>query len=128
MRGLDQPRADGAGTLPGRVRKKRRRSETAHRASGQRWGNDRVSGAVRGASRSVRRTIRFVITVALRNGPSVHLWPSTNKTGTIMKYTYTFLALALAVAGRAQVTHELQVEDDEFNPSTLTINLGDHVH
>jgi plastocyanin len=36
--------------------------------------------------------------------------------------------MMLAIAGQAQVTHELAVEDDQFNPSTLTINAGDHVH
>ncbi len=45
-----------------------------------------------------------------------------------MKQTYAFFFALLAVATQAQVTHELQVEDDEFNPPSLTINAGDHVH
>lgn len=45
-----------------------------------------------------------------------------------MKHTYTFLAGILAITSQAQVTHELQVLDDEFNPANLTIAAGDHVH
>lgn len=45
-----------------------------------------------------------------------------------MKRIYALFPIVLALAGRAQVTHELQVEDDEFNPPSLTINPGDHVH
>ena len=45
-----------------------------------------------------------------------------------MKHAAAFLLTACAATLQAQVTHELQVEDDEFNPSTLTINAGDHVH
>ncbi|MEO8069142.1 MAG: plastocyanin/azurin family copper-binding protein [Flavobacteriales bacterium] len=45
-----------------------------------------------------------------------------------MKHVATFLLLTCATASQAQVTHQLLVEDDEFNPSTLTINAGDHVH
>ena len=45
-----------------------------------------------------------------------------------MKHAAAFLFIALVTTMQAQVTHELQVEDDEFNPSTLTINAGDHVH
>lgn len=47
---------------------------------------------------------------------------------TTMKHAAAFLLTALAATMQAQVTHELQVEDDEFNPSSLTINAGDHVH
>lgn len=36
--------------------------------------------------------------------------------------------MMLAAGSQAQVTHELLVEDDEFNPPSLTINAGDHVH
>ncbi len=45
-----------------------------------------------------------------------------------MKHTSALIAVLLASAAHAQVTHELQVEDDEFNPDNLTINAGDHVH
>lgn len=41
-----------------------------------------------------------------------------------MKHFSTLLAVLLASMTQAQVTHELQVEDDEFNPSSLTINAG----
>ena len=51
-----------------------------------------------------------------------------NQIPTTMKHAAAFLLTALAATTQAQVTHELQVEDDEFNPSTLTINAGDHVH
>lgn len=45
-----------------------------------------------------------------------------------MNRIYALFPIMLAAAGQAQVTHELQVEDDEFNPPSLTINPGDHVH
>ena len=45
-----------------------------------------------------------------------------------MKHLHTLFAMLLATMMQAQVTHELQVEDDEFNPPSLTINAGDHVH
>jgi len=45
-----------------------------------------------------------------------------------MKHIPALLAVMLAVATQAQVTHELLVEDDQFNPSSMTIAAGDHVH
>ena len=45
-----------------------------------------------------------------------------------MKHTSALIAVLLASTGQAQTTHLLMVEDDEFNPSSLTITAGDHVH
>lgn len=40
----------------------------------------------------------------------------------------SILAVAAALTAQAQVTHQLHVLDDEFDPPTLIIELGDAVH
>ncbi|MCC7501493.1 MAG: T9SS type A sorting domain-containing protein [Flavobacteriales bacterium] len=45
-----------------------------------------------------------------------------------MKHLAALLSVSLTIAAQGQITHELVVEDDEFNPPSLTIALGDHVH
>jgi plastocyanin len=46
----------------------------------------------------------------------------------MMKHLSALLAVTLSWTAHAQTTYQLAVEDDEFNPSSLTIAAGDHVH
>jgi plastocyanin len=50
-----------------------------------------------------------------------------NKTSD-MKHSITLLALLTGATISAQTTHELHVMDNQFNPSALTIGLGDMIH
>jgi plastocyanin len=44
-----------------------------------------------------------------------------------MRYPYALFTLLLAVTAQAQTTHIVEVEDNEFDPASLTIELGDDV-